>query len=377
MLVFMPLFFAFGLILMIGCANVANLLLARLVARQREIGIRLAIGASRRRVVWQLLIESFLLALLAAAVAFGVARVVLNGVVYFVTTSFPPDIGNLRLAVPPGDWRVALFLVAAALASTLLFALAPALKATRVELTRAISGQLLGTARPGRARDALVALQVTGSALLLILAAHFLRSAWASADRDPGVRTADVVSVAVLNEARRGAVVEAVRSEPAVAAVAAAWPGFLGGLTGVPAYADGATGQSVVRYQFVSPEFFDVLRLDVVRGRGFADTERSPNEAVAVVSETTARELWPGSDPLGQVLRLQPDPSIGRPASAPPIAAAGVGRPAVRRAHGRRDRGDPRRGRVQHGRHERRRLRRLHADRPRRRRHRVDRACAR
>ena len=123
----MPLFFAFGLILLIGCANVANLLLARLVARQREIGIRLAIGASRRRVVWQLLIESFLLALLAAALAFGVARVVLNGVVYFVTTSFPPDIGNLRLAVPPGDWRVALFLVGAALASTVLFALAPAL----------------------------------------------------------------------------------------------------------------------------------------------------------------------------------------------------------------------------------------------------------
>ena len=68
----------------------------------------------------------------------------LNGVVYFVTTSFPPDIGNLRLAVPPGDWRVALFLVAAALASTILFALAPALKATRVELTRAIQRSYLG-----------------------------------------------------------------------------------------------------------------------------------------------------------------------------------------------------------------------------------------
>ena len=242
LLVFMPLFFAFGLILLIGCANVANLLLARLVARQREIGIRLAIGASRARVVWQLLIESFLLALIAAVLALVVSRGVLNGILYFITTSFPPDIGNLRLVVPPADWRVALFLVGAALASTVLFALAPALKSTRVELVRAIQGHV-GGARPGRARDALVALQVTGSVLLLILAAIFLRSAWTAADRDPGVRTADVLSVAVLNEERRVAVLEAVRSEPTVASAAAAWPGYFGGLGGVPAYADGASGQ--------------------------------------------------------------------------------------------------------------------------------------
>ncbi len=320
MLAFMPLFFAFGLILMIGCANVANLLLARLVARQREIGIRLAIGASRRRVVWQLLIESLLLALIAAALAFGIARVVLNGAVYFLTTSFPPDIGNLRVAVPPADWRVALFLVAAAMASTVLFALVPALKATRVELTRAINGQLLGSARPGRARDALVALQVTGSVLLLICAALFLRSAWSAADRDPGFRTADVVTVAVLNEERRGAILEAVEGASSVAQVAAAWPGFLGGVAGVAAYGEGAGSRSVLTYQFVSPEYFGVLGIDVVRGRGFADTERNPNEAVVVVSETVARELWPGGDALGQVLRVEPDPTIGQTEPAAPAA---------------------------------------------------------
>jgi predicted permease len=317
MVIFMPLFFAFGLILMIGCANVANLLLARLVTRQREIGIRLAIGASRARVVRQLLMESFLLALLAAAFGFGLARAVLKGIVYAVTTSFPPDIGNLRLAVPPADWRVVVFLVGGALASTVLFALAPALKATRVELVRAIQGMALGGARPGRAHDALVAVQVTGSVLLLICAAMFLRTAWSSSSRDPGVRTADVLSVAVLDEEQRGAVLEAVRSDPTVAAVAAAWPGGLGGLGGVPAYGEGASGQSVVTYQFVSPEFFGVLGIDVVRGRNFTDSERRPNEGVAIVSETVASELWPGSDALGQVLRVEPDPSIGRPASAP------------------------------------------------------------
>ncbi|HEX5048395.1 MAG TPA: ABC transporter permease [Gammaproteobacteria bacterium] len=319
LLAFAPLFFAFGLILFIGCANVANLLLARLVARQRELGVRLALGASRRRVVWQLLIESLLLALLAAVLAFGLARAVLKSIEYVLVTSFPPELGSLRVAVPPGDWRVAVFLLFAAMASTVLFALAPALRATRSEVTRAINGQLLTGARPGRKRNVLVTLQVTASVLLLICAAIFLRGTLAASTRDPGVRTADIVNVAVLDEQKRGAILESVRNDPSVAAVAAAWPAFLGGLTGVGAYGEGASGKSVLRYALVSPEFFGVFDLDILRGRGFAPAERGPNEAVAVVSETVARELWPGGDALGQTLRLTPDPSIGRPASAPPL----------------------------------------------------------
>ncbi len=322
-LVFMPLFFAFGLILLIGCANVANLLLARLVARQREIGIRRSIGASRGRVVWQLLTESLLLALLSAAFAFVVSRVTLHGIMYFLITSFPPEIGNLRLGVPAADWRVVLFLVAGAFVATVLFALGPALKSTRVDLARAIHGQVLADARPGRARNALIAFQVTGSALLLICAALFLRGAWSAANVDPGVRTADVVSVAVLDEQRRADILASLRSESAVTEIAASWPGFLGGLGAAPAYGEGATGRQIVRYQFVSPEFFDVLGIDLVRGRGFLGAERNPNEAVAVVSETMARELWPGADALGQVLRLEPDPTI-----VPGAEAAAAARPS-------------------------------------------------
>lgn len=316
MVAFMPLFFAFGLILMIGCANVANLLLARLVKRQREIGIRLAIGASRRRVIWQLLTENLLLALIAAAFGFVLSRAALAGAVYALTTSFPPSIGNLRIAVPAADWRVGLFLVAGAIASTVLFALAPALRSTRLDLTRAMHGKVMGQGRPGRARDALVAFQVTGSVLLLICAAIFLRSAWTSANIDPGIRTADIVNVEILSEPRRTAVLDTVRSEPSVTAVAASWPAWLGGVGGLPAYAAGASGRSVTTYQFVSPEFFDVLDLDFVRGRGFTGAERDPNQPVAVVSETVAGELWPGADPLGQVLRLEPDLTIVRPAQA-------------------------------------------------------------
>ena len=318
MLLFMPLFFAFGLILMIACANVANLLLARGVARQREIGIRLAIGASRRRVIWQLLTESLLLALVCAAVAFGISRLVLAGVVYAVISTFPPEIGNIRLVAPPADWRVALFLVAGAIVSTVFFALAPALQATRLELVRAIRGEVVRDGRPGRARNALLALQVTGSVLLLILSAVFLRSSWAAAAIDPGIRTAGIVTVGILNEQRRGAILEVAKSEPQVALVAASLPGVLGGR---PAFADGASGKSTVTYQFVSPEYFGVLGVDLVRGRGFTEIERSSDAAVAVVSEGAARQLWPGIDAIGQVVRLEPDPNALRGVEGPALSA--------------------------------------------------------
>src|SRR5262245_43742345 len=106
-----PLFFAFGLILLIGCANVANLLLARAVARQREIGIQLSLGATRRRIIRQLMTEGLLLALAASAAGFGISRLALAGMVNGLMTSMPPDIGDIRLLVPDADWRVLLFLI--------------------------------------------------------------------------------------------------------------------------------------------------------------------------------------------------------------------------------------------------------------------------
>ena len=145
---FTPLFLAFGLILLIGCANVANLLLARGVARQREIGIRLSLGASRRRIVRQLLTESTLLALAAAAGGYLISRVALEGAVYWALRTMPVDLGDVNIGVPAADWHVALFLVAAAMAATAFFALMPALQATRIEPVRTLRGQLVNDARP-------------------------------------------------------------------------------------------------------------------------------------------------------------------------------------------------------------------------------------
>jgi predicted permease len=312
-----PLFFAFALILLIACANVSNLLLARGMARQREIGVRLSLGATRFRIVRQLLTESLLLALVAAAAALGISRAVLQAIVDAMTTSMPPDIGDIRLLVPDADWRVMLFLVAGAAVSTMFFGLVPALHATRIEPLRTMRGELVRDGRPGRARNVLIGLQVSASALLLISAAVFLRSAFASTTVDPGMRTSDTVIVQLASEPTRAAVVEAVTAEPSVAAVAASWPDLSVGSR--PAAAETAGAKATVTYRFVSPEYFSVLDVAIVRGRAFAAGERTPKLAVAIVSETAARALWPNLEAVGQVVHLAPDPKAERSADEPPL----------------------------------------------------------
>ena len=318
-ILFTPIFFAFGLILLIGCANVANLLLARAVSRQREIGVRLSLGASRRRIVRQLLTESLLLALAAAALGFAISRQVLGLTIYAVTSTMPPDIGDVRLDVPAADWRVAIFLIGGAVISTLFFALAPALQATRLELVRTIRGEVTRDARPGRARNVLIGVQVTASALLLIGAAVFLRSALASATVDPGIRTADTILIEVANESRREAMIREVQADPTVTAVSAAWPGPLGSRA---AFAEQQGTRSRAAYKFVSPEYFDVLGIEIVRGRGFRPVERGADAGVLVVSESVARRLWPNGDGVGQTMTLEPDPnSATRRNDEPPLSA--------------------------------------------------------
>jgi predicted permease len=320
-----PLFFAFGLILLIGCANVANLLLARAVARQREIGIRLSLGASRRRIVRQLLTESLLLALIAAAAGFAISRVVLEAIIHALMTGMLPELGDIRLAVPDADWRLLLFLITGACVSTLVFGLAPALHATRSELVATIRGEVVRDARPGRARHFLIGLQVSASALLLISAAVFLRSAFDAATFDPGVRTSDTVVVQVVNEPNRNAILQAMTTEPMVAAVAAVWPG-----APRAALAETSGAKAAVGYEFVSPEYFSVLDIAVVRGRAFTPAERTSNLSVAIVSETAARLMWPNADALGEVIRLDPDlTSEPRHVDEPPLesrtfAVAGI-----------------------------------------------------
>ena len=311
LLLFSPLFFAFGLILMIGCANVANLLLARGVSRQQEIGIRLSLGASRRRVIQQLLTESLLLALAAAAGGLLVSRLFLDGALHAATSSIPPELAQLmsllNLAAPSSDWRIVVFLVAGAVVSTAFFGLAPALQTTRLDLVPTMRGELIRNARPRRARHALIAIQVGVSALFLISAAIFLRGAFAAASKDPGIRTIDTLAVNIDAESQRAAVLQALSVDPSVALVAASSEALRGVI--VTPVSPGGPSRVPVDEMAVSSEYFDVLGFGLVSGRAFTEAERTADVGVAIVSETVTRQLWPNGNDIGQVVRLEAPPS--------------------------------------------------------------------
>jgi predicted permease len=318
--VFAPLFFAFGLILLIGCANVANLLLARGVARQREIGIRLSLGASRRRIIRQLMTESCLLALAAAVGGYLISRLTLEGVVYWAMRTTPVDLGDININVPAADWRVGLFLVIAAMAATAFFALIPALHATRTEPVQTLRGELVKDARPGRARNTLIGIQVFASALLLICAAIFLRSTFASSRFDPGIRTADTVIIDIINEPKRAAMLQAIASESTIPTYGAVRPDMMARPR--DAFAEVGASRTRVAYKFVSPEYFDVFGIPILRGRSFTAAERDDDHPVVIVSESIARALWPNGNAVGETFRLEPDlNSESRPRDEPPMPA--------------------------------------------------------
>lgn len=327
---FAPLFVAFGLILLIGCANVANLLLARGVARQREIGVRLSLGASRSRIVRQLMTENLLLALAAAAGGYIVSRLALEGAVYWVMQTMPVGIGDVDLSVPAADWRVAAFLVVAAVAATGFFALMPALRATAIDPVRTLRGELVKDARPGRARNTLIGVQVFASALLLICAAIFLRSSVASARIDPGIRTSDTVLIDVNSEDKRAALVQAVTSDSTVMASAAVRPQLFAPLR--VALADAGDGKVRLTYKSVSASYFDVLDIPIVRGRAFMPSERD-SDPVAIVSESVARTLWPDGRGVGETLRLEPDAGLEAPSGVLRISPHTPADDGLRQAH--------------------------------------------
>jgi hypothetical protein len=222
----------------------------------------------------------------------------------------PPEMAErVSLAALAADWRVAVFLLFGAVASTLFFGLAPALQATRLELVRTMRGEVTRDARPSRARHALVALQVGASTMLVICAAVFLRSAFAVASVKPVLRTADTILLEMANEPLRPAMLQAVLADPSVAAVAASWPRGLGGENAEALVASAerpaeTSASAPVEYKFVSPEYFALLGIDVVRGRGFSKDERSTDAGIVAVSQSVARRLWPGHDAVGQVVRL-------------------------------------------------------------------------
>ena len=307
--------FSFGVtlaILLIGCANVGNLLLARGIVRRREFGVRMAMGATRGRVIRQLLVESGLL---------GVTGTVLGTLAATWTLDAFSAAGVLPVDVNASiDVRVLAGTIVVALAATLLFGVMPAIDATRRDVNAAIKDGSHGLdPRRARMQSRLVVAQVVTSVVMLSTAVLFVQSLQKQQDFALGFNTSDsVLSVAFnvdelgFSEARRKVFVDRLRERaaelPGVQQTAYADQLPLGELT-VFANIDinrtaGATARATVFRTSVDPNYFSILQIGLRGGRAFNDRDRAGAERVVIVSETLAKQQWPGENPIGRQVRL-------------------------------------------------------------------------
>jgi len=304
-----PVIVAFALVLLIACANVANMMLARGMARQREIGIRMTLGAGRARLVTHLLVESLMLAVPSAIAGFVISRLAIDSGVRIMFATMPSEFTEyMRVAPLPPDVRVFGFMIVAAVSTSVLFGLAPALQTTRASVVQMARGDFGSDFGPSRLRNMLVVVQITAAALLLITSAVLVRSTQRFASIDLGLRTNDVIALDVI-ESARGRILAALAAQPIVVGVASASTIPVGAMAPEVggATAEGAPLQRL-RYRFVSPSYFDVFGLPILAGRTFTESEAEAGAAVAIVSTTAAQRLWPGASAVGQTLRLVPAP---------------------------------------------------------------------
>jgi predicted permease len=218
----------------------------------------------------------------------------------------------IRILPLAPDGRVFLFMMGAAILAAVLFGLAPAIQATRASVVQAARGDFTNEYRPSRLRNALVVAQIAGCAGLLIASIALLRGATRIGDIQTGLRTRDTIDLEI-QEKSRTRVLAALASEPVVEIIAASAEVPLDG--GFPAAQVASVGDShsvLSSYDRVSPEFFPVFDIPIVRGRNFTAEEARSGAPVALVSKTVARRLWPEGEAVGQSVRLARDPETHR-----------------------------------------------------------------
>lgn len=324
-----------GLLLAIACASVANLLLARGIARRKEIAVRLAIGAKRARIFRQLVTEALVFTLAGAAIGMVLASWAGGLLVRFLTTSRD----HLALDTTPG-WRTAGFSIALAVAVSLVSALLPSLHASREDVTGGLkeagrSGS--GLLRRWSAGKALVAIQVALALILLAGAAVFGRSLARILAQDTGIDagrllvvSADAGAAGYQGHAQREfdlQLLDRLRAQPAVEAAALSWmppiSTTLGNWT-QSITVDGVApeGTRYVYFNGVSPRYFETVGMRLRRGRDIADTDTAATPRIAIVNETLARQYFGGQDPIGHRI------TIGKAASRKDLEIVGVVRDA-------------------------------------------------
>jgi len=301
-----------ALVLVIACANIANLLLARAIRRRHEIAVRLALGINRRRLVAQLLTESMLLALLGGAAALLIAS--WGGAL--LRALLVPDIA---WAGPPVDGRIVAFTLAVTIVAGMLAGMLPAIQATRPNLTVALkAGWHANLGRPPVIRATLLVVQVALSVVLLIGAGLFVRSLVHVRDIDLGVDTNRLIVASISADLRKGNgklpvdyyvrlkdAMMGIQTLPGVANVAISWVAPLFGMGGASMSVPGLDSLPPLPRSgnYVTPDFFSTVGTRIVHGRGFTQDDQA-GARVAIVNETMARALWPGTSALGRCVKL-------------------------------------------------------------------------
>jgi putative ABC transport system permease protein len=306
-----------GLVLLIACANIANLLLARAAARRREISVRMAIGAARARVIRQLLTESLLLSILGSAAGLLFAIWGSRGLVRLLS----PAGNELQLDVAP-DLRVLAFTIGVAAVTGLLFGLAPALRATSIApndmLKEHARGTVAGTPRLNLGK-ALVTVQVALSLMLLVGAGLFLGTLRNLLNVDMGFNRhnillvkADVLQANIPKPQRTRVFQEILSRLRAISGVAAASTSLMTPISGSEwnqlTYPEGYTPKgkedTLVWFNRVSPGYFETMRTPLLLGRDFSEHDTLSAPKVAIVNETIARKFFESGNPIGKTIAL-------------------------------------------------------------------------
>ena len=307
-------------VLLIACANVSNLLLARSLLRRHEMTMRLALGAGRRRLIKQLVTEGLLLSLIAAAGGIAVAYWCRNALVL----AFPTPVAGLVIDYPGQiDWRVLAASTGICLVATVFFALVPAVHASHVDLSGALKseggGVVSGSSR-SRLRSALVLVQIALSFVLLAGTALLLQSLVKMRNASPGFNPNVVVSVVDLFSAGYkvdGArnfhtqLLDRVRTLPGVesAALTRVIPFSYNVFSSAPIEVDGyqppPNEQPTVDYVQISEDYFSTLGIPIVSGREFTRNDDENTPPVAVINQTMAAKYWSGKDPVGQRVKVK------------------------------------------------------------------------
>lgn len=310
---------AVGMVLVIACANVASLQLARATARQNELSTRLSMGASRGRVVQQLLTESALQGLSAGMIALpGTWAILKLGSNWFMQ-AFPVEVGTLVLHVAP-DFEIFAYVLAISVFAGLLFGLAPALESSRSALFSAVRGKA-GSApvRSRRLRELLIASQVAVCLVLMIAGSMLIRSSLHTLGMPTGYDGKRVVDLdfrfpegSKYTAEQKLTVVRELRTRlaavPGVVAVTSARAPDDYGVRAAAVSLNGENPtsknkQGILYYTWVQPNYFTTLGVTILLGEGFTDDTQKGEHSV-VLSESAARQLWPGRNPIGRSLRL-------------------------------------------------------------------------